>query len=149
MIAKKDWELIKAIKNHKCCGKSDNGSSDNEQEGGGGDSGNLLMSLIPNNYPKPDLFLVHSNLGDIDVTNYNIDDLLNLSIELDENLTIGCLYENSNLSPTIANRILFELDPSVNDIIISVKHIFDGPVVTEQVNYNNKVYYNYSQQQIG
>lgn len=30
MIAKKDWELIKAIKNHKCCGEN-GGSSDGSE----------------------------------------------------------------------------------------------------------------------
>lgn len=34
MIAKKDYELIKAIKNHKCCGKSDSGASDGSSASG-------------------------------------------------------------------------------------------------------------------
>lgn len=106
------------------------------------------MSLIPSDFPKPDLFLFHNNLGDTDVTNYNIDDLLNLSIELDDNLQIACLYENSNLNSPIVSKILFKLDNSDNNVL-STESIFDGLVATQQVNYNNKVYYFYYQQQIG
>ena len=101
------------------------------------------MNLIPNNYPKPDLFLCTINGEDIlniDVTNYKIDDLLNLIAEDDIELSIKCLYENSNLDKPIISRVRF----SSREIIIEYFGPDDQIDVTSSENvYNNKTYYVY------
>lgn len=113
-------------------------------DGGGSDSESFLMNLIPNNYPKPDLFLCtkyeEDSSVDIDVTNYKIDDLFSLVAEDDIELSIKCLYENSNLDKPIISRVRF----SSREIIIE----YFGPGVQIDVTssedvYNNKTYYVY------
>ena len=108
---------------------------------GGGDSGNLLMSLIPNDCPKPDLFL-HSKGPDnsIDVTNYTIDDFAILYKQEDNELIINCLYESSDLNPAIINDIIFGID---NSIYFTILNVSGDNIETNEVSYNNKTYYYY------
>ena len=128
------WIESKLIKTEESGGSGD---------GGGSDSESSLMNLIPNNYPKPDLFLCTINGEDIlniDVTNYKIDDLLNLIAEDDIELSIKCLYENSNLDKPIISRVRF----SSREIIIEYFGPDDQIDVTSSENvYNNKTYYVY------
>ena len=128
-------KIHKAIENCGC-------NKDDEQ--GGGDSGNLLMSLIPSGLPKPDLFLYKRSYEDdnpVDVTNYKIDDLINLAIDEESDISILCLYENSNLSGPITNSIEFALGDNINLSINTVRsNIFNNEIV-----YNNKTYYAYYQ----
>lgn len=128
-------KIHKAIENCGC-------NKDDEQ--GGGDSGNLLMSLIPDELPKPDLFLYKRNNEDdnpVDVTNYKIDDLINLAIDEESDINILCLYESSNLSAPIANSITFVLGDSINLSINSVRN----NIMNREIDYNNKTYYSYFQ----
>lgn len=125
-------QIRDAIKNKECCG-------------GGGDenNGTLLMSLIPNYSPKPDLFLYQESLSDnpIDVTNYKIDDFINLCEEKQINeIYIECLYKSSTLNAPIINSIGFYItnktvDFSVNELI--------GNIFYNEFYYNNKTYYKY------
>ena len=127
-------KIHKAIENCGC-------NKDDEQ--GGGDSGNLLMSLIPSNYPKPDLFLFSRHPDDpnsVDVTNYKIDDFLNLYSQQEEELSIQCLYKSSNLSAPIVIRIAFGID---SETYFAIASISDGTVKTNGIPYNNNVYYYY------
>ena len=101
------------------------------------------MSLIPNDCPKPDLFLFKRNNNDnnpIDVTNYKIDDLLSLYEQRGSDLEIMCLYESSNLSAPIVNSITFGIDDT---IFFSISSISSGNITTDEVSYNNKLYYYY------
>lgn len=133
-------KIHKAIENCGC-------NKDDEQ--GGGDSGNLLMSLIPSDCPKPDLFLFRRNDEDnnpIDVTNYKIDDFINFWEQQESDFTIMCLYESSDLNPTIINYITFGID----DIMyFGISSIPFGTIITNEVSYNNKVYYYYYSEQVG
>ena len=93
-------KIHKAIENCGC-------NKDDEQ--GGGDSGNLLMNLIPSNYPKPDLFLYQEDETNyIDVTNYKIDDLINI-LDEEESISIKCLYKSSDLSAPIISNVRFRM----------------------------------------
>lgn len=112
---------------------------------GGGDSGNLLMSLIPSNCPKPDLFLFQLPKQEpIDVTNYRIDDLINLAVEKESDIEIMCLYESFNLDGPIITDVVFGL---TDDINISAKVIRSG-IINNEIVYNNKTYYHYYQELI-
>lgn len=120
---------------------------DAEGDDGGGessDSESLLMSLISNNYPKPTLFLYKRDENDnnpIDVTNYKIDDLINLVQQEESDLYILCLYESSNLNAGIASNVLFNLS---EDSTLIVDYIYNNIGVNE-ISYNNKNYYFYQQ----
>lgn len=118
---------------------------------GGGDEniGNLLMSLIPNDFPKPDLFLFgedseNDNVNIIDVTNYKIDDLINLCEEKEISvITIVCLYESSTFTAPIVSGIEF----SNSKFRLSVKVLENDFESTEFI-YNNKNYYYYFREEI-
>lgn len=142
MIGNKQAELIKAIKNHKCCGKSDSSQGGEE---GSTQSQSLLMSLIPSDYPKPTLFLyMRSNEDDnpVDVTNYKIEDFLSLHKQEERNeLYIQCLYQSSNLSAPIIKDIHFGIDGY--SIYFSIDYIPNGNVLVNEFSYNNKLYYFY------
>lgn len=130
-------KIHKAIENCGC----------NKDEQGGGDenSGTLLMSLIPDNFPKPDLFLFYRDSIDdnpIDVTNYNITDLLELTErEGTSHSHIDCLYENSNLNSPIIKLIKVIFYGGL--FSIHVENIYKGNVLNTMVLYNNKSYYVY------
>ena len=133
----RSWVESKLIKTEESGGSDD----------GGSDSGSFLMNLIPNNYPKPDLFLCtkteEGNVVKIDVTNYEIDDLLSLIDGEIPEIPITCLYESSNLD----KPIITDVRVSFGEIIIT----FFGPndeknVTNDAVVYNNKTYYQYYQQ---
>lgn len=129
-------KIHKAIENCGC----------NKDDGqGGGDSGNLLMSLIPNEAPKPDLFLYKRDFDDnnpIDVTNYKIDDLFNLcQQEISFFLEIMCLYESSNLN-TIVGDINFSIDKENSSIGFTILPVL-GTITSREVSYNDKIYYYY------
>lgn len=130
-------KIHKAIENCGC-------NKDNEQGGGDENTGNLLMSLIPTNYPKPDLFLVQGDTEDnyIDVTNYKIDDLVNLYEQVQSQLLIMCLYESSDLTDDIIGNISFGLK---NGFYFEIKAV-GGRYTTTELSYNNKVYYYYIKQ---
>lgn len=131
-------KIHKAIENCGC-------NKDDEQGGGDENSGNLLMSLIPSDYPKPDLFLVQGNTEDnfIDVTNYKIDDFLNLYAEQERELHIMCLYENSNFGTPIVSEIYFDIDDST---YFGISSISEGNTRKSQIPYNNKIYYYYERE---
>ena len=128
-----------------------NGDTDGSDDGGGGsgDSESLLMSLIPDNYPKPDLFVFIENPEEnpednniIDVTNYKIDDFLNLYNQEETELNIMCLYQSSNLSAPIVNHIIFVVGGGFTSF--NIGSILGGSVLNNEFYYNNKLYYNYS-----
>ena len=123
--------------------KSISGSNSEGSGGSSEDDGNLLMSLIPDSLPKPDLFLFKRGSADnnpIDVTNYKIDGLVNLCEEEEiSNLNILCLYESSNLSSPIITNVQFDLGNNVNlSVVITRDNMINNEIV-----YNNKNYYYY------
>lgn len=134
-------KIHKAIENCGC----------NKDEQGGGDSGSLLMSLIPNDFPKPDLFLYSKDnfVNPIDVTNYKVDDLINLLNEEEETeeetvIDIKCLYKNSNFSSHIINEIMVSFNDTINLSVLSI----ENHIKTDEVAYNNKTYYYYYEELI-
>lgn len=102
------------------------------------------MSLIPSNCPKPDLLIYQKRNEDnpIDITNYKIDDLINLYEEGRE-LSIACLYESSNFNAPIVTRINFSIEEGF--IYLTISPISSGKITTNEVSYNNKTYYLYYQ----
>lgn len=115
--------------------------------GSSSDSGNLLISLIPSNCPKPDLFLYQRdpNSNPIDVTNYKIEDLINLCDEEETPLMyIMCLYENSTLSAPIISNINFSLNNGINLSVYDARNRMQ----TNEIVYNNKTYYFYFEELI-
>lgn len=127
-------KIHKAIENCGC-------NKDDGQGGGESDSGNLLMSLIPNRCPKPDLFLyIVPNSDPIDVTNYKIDDFINLYEEEGSDLTISCLYKSSNLNPPIITNIIFGVD---GPMYFSITTITNDTIESNEGAYNNETYYYY------
>lgn len=132
-------QIRDAIKNKECCC--------NKDEQGGGDSGSLLMSLIPNDFPKPDLFLYSKDnfVNPIDVTNYKVDDLINLLNEEEESAkNIICLYKNSNFSSHIIRGIMVTFYDIINLSVLSC----ENDIQTDEVAYNNKTYYCYYENQL-
>ena len=134
-------KIHKAIENCGC-------NKDDEQ--GGGDSGNLLMSLIPSNYHKPDLFLISDNPDNdnaIDVTNYKIDDLVNLLDNGQGTLRMMCLYESSNLNPIVVSNIEFNINSSgrIRFTVYPILSNDDMDII--ESSYNNKLYYYYYQRE--
>lgn len=129
------WIESKLIKTEESGGSGD---------GGGSDSESSLMNLIPNNYPKPDLFLctkyVEDSSVDIDVTNYKIDDLFNLCDEENDRIRIKCLYESSELDKPIIIGIQLCYGQIVIDVFVSDDA---RDIANEEVAYNNKTYYYY------
>ena len=100
------------------------------------------MSLIPSNCPKPDLFLYKRNSEDnnpIDVTDYKIDDLINLATQEESELHVLCLYESSNLSAPIISNIQFDCS---DDIVLSAD-LVKSRAINNEIAYNNKTYYRY------
>lgn len=132
-------KIHKAIENCGC-------NKDDEQDGGS-DSGNLLMSLIPSDSPKPDLFLYQRDpdSSPIDVTNYKIDDFLNLYEQEQDEFIITCLYESSNLGVPITKNISFGI--ADGETYFSISSISDS-AESHVISYNNKNYYYYSQKRI-
>lgn len=135
-------KIHKAIENCGC-------NKDDEQGGGDENIGNLLMSLISNDFPKPDLFLFgedseNDNVDIIDVTNYKIDDLINLCEEKEISvITIECLYESSTFTAPIVGNIEF----SNSNFRLSV-NVLENNLENIEFIYNNKNYYYYFKQEI-
>lgn len=126
-------KIHKAIENCGC--------NKDEQGGGSDEKESFLMSLIPNDCPKPDLFVYQKgNNNPIDVTNYKIDDLINL-YEKGSELRIACLYESSNFNAPIVKYISFSIEESV--IYLAISPISSGKITTNEGSYNNKTYYLY------
>lgn len=145
MKAKNVLDKLKDLKLRRW-GPAEYTKAKNSNGGGGGDenSGNFLMSLIPNDYHKPDLFLFYRNNEDdnpIDVTNYKIDDLVNLYDQVQSQLQIMCLYKSSNLDTPIIKNIKFGIDSS--SMGFGISYIPNGNIKSNEVSYNNKLYYFY------
>ena len=122
--------------------KSISGGNSGGSGSGSEGCGNLLMSLIPSNCPKPDLFLYKRNSEDnnpIDVTDYKIDDLINLATQEESELHVLCLYESSNLSAPIISNIQFDCS---DDIVLSAD-LVKSRAINNEIAYNNKTYYRY------
>ena len=107
------------------------------------------MSLIPNDYPKPDLFLISDNPDNdnaIDVTNYKIDDLINLLVDGQGTLSIMCLYKSSNLNPIIVSIIEFNINSSGRIRFTLYSILSNDNMGITETSYNNKLYYVYQRQ---
>jgi len=100
------------------------------------------MSLIPNDYPKPDLFLVIFKENEpINATNYKIDDLFDLAVAQRLNdIGILCLYENSELNSPIISQIRFMIN---NGNYSLSSFVIEDDTITNKTAYNNKIYYKY------
>lgn len=95
------------------------------------------MSLIPNDCPKPDLFVYNG----IDVTNYNIDDLNNLLTTQNINeVFIQCLYKSSNLDAPIIIKINFYKD---SEGFAPYAYVGSQNITKDSIIYNNESYYRY------
>lgn len=138
-------QIVELHKIHKAI---ENCGCNKDEQGGGSDSGNLLTSLIPSNYPKPDLFLINYNSDNdnaIDVTNYNIDDLVNFLDGRQGALNIVCLYESSNLNTPIVDAIEFNINSSGRTKFTLYSILSNDNMDITETSYNNKLYYFYSQ----
>lgn len=113
---------------------------------GGGDenSGNFLMSLIPSNCPKPDLFVIFDDDDEtIDASNMTYDEIIhNPALITNNGLNIGCLYLSNTLEAPILSNINFRYDDDYNEYSISSTRIIND-IATDSVLYNNKTYYQY------